>query len=63
MLVLTRKVGERVVIADGIVIHIVEVSGRRPRLGIEAPADVAVWREELSASPEPVSHGTADQPR
>jgi len=48
MLVLSRKVGERVLIGDGIVVQVLEVSGRQVRLGIQAPADLRIWREELS---------------
>jgi carbon storage regulator len=55
MLVLSRKVGERLVIKGGIVIQVLEANGRRVRLGIEAPREVTVWREEVSPSEEPVS--------
>jgi len=48
MLVLTRKVGERIVIGDGIVIQVLETNGHRIRLGIEAPSDVPILREELA---------------
>jgi carbon storage regulator len=51
MLVLTRKVGERVLIADGVVVQVLEVRGQKVRLGIEAPPEVGVWREELTRSP------------
>ena len=47
MLVLSRRVGERISIGDGIVLTMVEVDGRQVRLGIEAPADVAILRREL----------------
>jgi len=47
MLVLSRKIGERMMIGETIVLTILEVNGRRVRLGIEAPPDVAVWRDEL----------------
>ena len=49
MLVLSRKAGERVPIGEGIVVEVLEVYGRRVRLGIEAPGDVAIRREELPA--------------
>ena len=49
MLVLSRKTGERLLIGDGIVLQGLEVCGRRIRLGIEAPGEVAIRREELSA--------------
>jgi carbon storage regulator len=48
MLVLSRKVGERVVIGDRIVVTVLEVKGRQVRLGFEAPPDVQIWRGELS---------------
>src|SRR5262249_54906396 len=47
MLVLGRKVGERVVIGDGIVVTVLAVRGLSVRLGIEAPRSVPVNREEL----------------
>ena len=47
MLVLSRKVGERVWIGDQISITIVKVSGGGVRIGIEAPGEMPVVREEL----------------
>ena len=47
MLVLSRKVGQRVLIGDDIAITIVRVSGGGVRLGIEAPESLIVVREEL----------------
>ena len=47
MLVLSRKVGERILLGDSIRITVVRVSGNGVRLGIEAPGDVAVVREEV----------------
>ena len=47
MLTLTRKVGESVCIGDDIKIVIKEIKGKQVRLGIIAPADVYVCREEL----------------
>ena len=52
MLVLTRRIGETLRIADDILVTIVEVKGNQVRLGIDAPADVSVLREEL-AQPDP----------
>jgi carbon storage regulator len=52
MLVLRRKVGEQVVIGETIALTVLEANGRRIRLGIEAPPNVVIWREELSASQE-----------
>lgn len=47
MLVLSRKVGERVWIGDNIAVTIVKVSGNGVRIGIEAPTELPVVREEL----------------
>ena len=47
MLVLSRKVGERILLGNDIRITVVRISGGGVRLGIEAPADVAVVREEV----------------
>lgn len=47
MLVLSRKLGERIVIGQDVTITVVRVSGNRVSLGIEAPADVRVIRAEL----------------
>ena len=48
MLVLTRKVGERIQLGDKITVTLVKISGNMVRLGIEAPPDVAVVRQELA---------------
>jgi carbon storage regulator len=47
MLVLSRKPGQEVVIGDNIRITIVSVRGEQVRLGIEAPRNVAVDRQEV----------------
>jgi carbon storage regulator len=47
MLILTRRPGERVVIGDEILVTVMGVSGHTVRLGIEAPAGVSIYREEI----------------
>lgn len=47
MLVLSRKESERIRLGDSIVLTIVRVSGDKVRLGIEAPPNVLVLRDEL----------------
>lgn len=47
MLVLTRAVNEAIMIGDGIEVTIVEVKGGKVRIGIAAPASVAVHRKEV----------------
>jgi carbon storage regulator len=53
MLVLTRKVGERIVIANGIVVQVIEVVGRQVRIGIQAPSGVKILRDELLVDGKP----------
>ncbi|MCE2804495.1 MAG: carbon storage regulator CsrA [Gemmataceae bacterium] len=47
MLVLSRKINESIVINENIVITVVEVRGDKVRLGVVAPKDVAVHRQEV----------------
>jgi carbon storage regulator len=47
VLILSRKVGEVVTIGDDIRIQVVDVRGRQVRLGIEAPSEWSVHREEV----------------
>ena len=47
MLVLSRRMGETLVIADNIKLTVLGVSGGQVRLGIEAPRDISVHREEI----------------
>jgi carbon storage regulator len=47
MLVLSRKKNESIVIADQIVITVIEIRGDKVRLGIEAPREVPIHREEV----------------
>jgi carbon storage regulator len=47
MLVLSRKQNERIRVGDSVVVTVVRVSGDKVRIGIEAPANVRVLRDEL----------------
>lgn len=47
VLILTRKVGESVLIGDGIKVSVLAVKGNQVRVGIDAPKDVSVHREEV----------------
>jgi carbon storage regulator len=53
MLVLSRKIGERVLVGDKVVITVVRIGPNAVRLGIEAPKDVNIVREEIAAEPVP----------
>ena len=47
MLALTRRIGERIVIGDNIVVTVVDVKGDSIRLGIDAPKAVKIYRGEI----------------
>ena len=47
MLILTRKVGESVLIGDDISITVLSVRGNQVKLGVQAPKEVSVHREEI----------------
>ena len=47
MLILTRRVGETVVIGDNVDVTVLGVKGNQVRLGVKAPREVAVHREEI----------------
>ncbi len=55
MLVLSRKESERIRVGDSIVVTVVRLTKDRVRLGIEAPDDVLVLRDELEKEEEPVA--------
>jgi carbon storage regulator len=62
MLVLTRKAGERILIGDSICLTVLEVRENRIRLGVTAPADVRVWRDELRLRLLETAASEADAP-
>ena len=47
MLILTRRVNESLMVGDQVTVTVLAVKGNRVRIGIEAPQDVAVHREEI----------------
>ncbi|MDG9729953.1 carbon storage regulator CsrA [Ignatzschineria sp. RMDPL8A] len=47
MLILTRKVGEKLIIDDNIEVVILEIKGNQIRVGIEAPKEISIFREEV----------------
>ncbi|MGL6073032.1 MAG: carbon storage regulator [Fimbriiglobus sp.] len=51
MLVLSRKLGEKILIGDNIYITVVDIDRGKIRLGIEAPRDVPIYRQELLPMP------------
>ncbi|MDJ0925427.1 MAG: carbon storage regulator CsrA [Acidimicrobiia bacterium] len=74
MLVLTRRPGESIVVGDDIVVTVIEIKGGQVRIGIDAPRDVDVYREEIYeqvrqenlsaiASAAEIREAVQDQPR
>lgn len=53
MLILTRKLGEIIRVGDDVTIRVLEVRGGQVRLGIEAPDDVRIYREEVYRQRQP----------
>lgn len=76
MLIITRRPGEKVMVGEDIVVHVMEIVGNSVRVGIEAPRSVPVYREEIWNAvrdenraathavpgdlPEPARHGEAE---
>lgn len=63
MLVLSRKIGERIVIDDEVTISVVSVNGGKVRLGIEAPDSVPVWRAEIAGAIHDSTAATSQRQR
>jgi carbon storage regulator len=59
MLVLSRKESQKIKLGDSIIVTVVRVSGDKVRLGIEAPSDILVLREELEQRDSPQKSGAA----
>ena len=57
MLVLSRKEGERIKLGDDVVLTIVRLSGDNVRVGIDAPNEMVVLRDELQAFASPPDSG------
>ncbi len=47
MLIITRRPGERIVLGNDVLLEIMEVSGQTVRLGISAPKELPIYREEI----------------
>lgn len=62
MLVLSRKIGERIWIGDDIAVTVVRITGGGVRIGIEAPSEMPVVREELKRKLEQQQADEAAKP-
>lgn len=61
MLILSRKVGETLMIGDEVTVTVLGIKGSQVRIGVDAPKEVGVYREEIYArikSEEPQKNGT-----
>lgn len=47
MLIITRRPGERIILGEDVVLTVMEVKGQTVRIGIEAPRDFSIYREEI----------------
>jgi carbon storage regulator len=70
MLVLTRKPGQSIMIGDGVEVQVLSVAGEKVRLGITAPRDVSIFRNEVydriesensSGTPDDTNDGGANE--
>jgi carbon storage regulator len=47
MLIITRRPGEKIMVGDEVVVHVMEIVGNSVRVGIQAPRSIPVYREEI----------------
>ena len=47
MLIITRKPGEKIMLGDDVVVHVMEIVGNSVRIGIQAPRSLPIYREEI----------------
>jgi carbon storage regulator len=62
MLILTRRIGETLIIGDNVTVTVLGVKGGQTRLGIDAPKDVPVHREEIYQRIQAEKKQSAQQP-
>jgi carbon storage regulator len=50
VLIITRRSGQKIMLGDDIVLNVLEIAGNTVRLGVDAPRDLPVYREEIWAA-------------
>jgi len=63
MLILTRRVGETLMIGDNVTVTVLGVRGNQVRIGVNAPKDVTVHREEIYERIQKEKEGTPPPPQ
>lgn len=61
MLILTRKIGESLIIGDDVEITVLSVRGNQVKLGVNAPKEIAVHRQEIYERIKAAEDGSADE--
>ena len=62
MLIITRRPGEKIMLGDEIVVHVMEIVGNSVRVGIQAPRSIPVYREEIWNAVREENRAAADAP-
>jgi carbon storage regulator len=60
MLIITRRPGEKIMLGDDIVVHVMEIVGNSVRVGIQAPRSLPVYREEIWEAVRDENRAAAD---